>query len=80
MYDNTNFYLLDKNLIRKLNSNNHNTSRFSRVLRCLVYHGMEDTAFSLLTFVENSEYVTASYINNKSLWRRNFEDAVLKMK
>ena len=41
---------------------------------------MEDTAFSLLTFVENSEYVTASYINNKSLWRRNFEDAVLKMK
>ncbi len=71
--------------LRKLNSDNHNALRFSRMLRSMVYHGQSRIAKKILLFLLSPALqhgVRPGKLRNsqQTHWEVNFRDAMLKMR
>lgn len=77
-FDKEEFIVFDENRLYKLNKCNHNTLRFSRILRSFVYHGLKELAYKLLVTFSNDERINPSKRNDITLWEINYLDAVNK--
>jgi hypothetical protein len=74
-----NFLLEDARKLQKLESTNHNTLRFSRLLRSLVYHGYSKLAWNLLRWILTQQVVPGyDTKTGKSYWELNLIDAIEK--
>lgn len=76
---NEEIYLVSRKRCKKLNYSNHNTLRFSRMLRSLVLHGLSELSHKILNFVESLDFLCPSTKNGKTMWRINYEESLRKM-
>ncbi len=68
--------------LQKLNNRNHNTLRFSRMLRSMVYHGFPQESKKVLEYVLSLEQIKAGFDqrSGKTFWETNYNEAVEKMR